>query len=342
MLDLLESCFEEQEDRPADASVIADRLGEILKQSGGGGREIVASSAQPTPEPPPAPVRKKASKPSVGAKKRKATPIEPNRDVASEPPAEVVNSIGMKLRLIPAGKSMMGLRRSDKDAFDDERPQHPVRITRPYYLGVYQVTWNDYLNTIESDTRNITGGGNHPVADVTWFDAVRFCNARSRAEGLTLFYVVNGQSVEVPDWGGSGYRLPTEAEWEYACRAGTTTSYSFGDNEGGRMLGRFAWYNSNSDGRTHPVGEKKPNAFGLFDMHGNVWEWCWDWFDSEYYRQSPESDPRGPNRTDSKVCRGGGWGSGQRPMRSANRIRNQPDYHASDLGFRVARNEATG
>ncbi len=122
------------------------------------------------------------------------------------------------------------------------------------------------------------------MEQVSWLDAVKFSNRLSEREGMAPFYEVDGEKVSVPaDWNRPGYRLPTEAEWEYACRANTATRYSFGDDAA--SLGEFAWYNGNSGGTTHSVGEKRPNGFGLYDMHGNVWEWCWDGYGAGYYKR---------------------------------------------------------
>lgn len=157
----------------------------------------------------------------------------------------------------------------------------------------------------------------------------------SRKDGLPLFYKINRQSGEVPDWNGIGYRLPTEAEWEYACRSGSSSRYCFGDDE--RSLGRYAWYSTNSGGKTHPVGEKNANAFGLHDMHGNVWEWCLDGYDAKYYHNSPERDPFGSEKATARVIRGGSWYRVSRYARLAARDGEIPVYRYAYLGFRVAR-----
>jgi len=163
------------------------------------------------------------------------------------------------------------------------------------------------------------------VEEVSWFDAVIFCNKLSAKEGLRPFYEIDDKDVRVPDWNGPGYRLPTEAEWEYACRANasTPTRYSFGDDAA--QLDEYGWFQVNSS-RTHPVGKKKPNGFGLHDMHGNVSEWCWDWYGEGYYKQSREDDPTGPAAGVglSRVLRGGGWIYGPRDCRSASRIWRPP------------------
>ena len=124
----------------------------------------------------------------------------------------------------------------------------------------------------------------------------RFCNKLSEKERKKPFYEIDGKEIRVPDWNGPGYRLPTEAEWEYACQANasTPTRFSFGNDAG--ELDDYAWFKRNSDSRPHPMGLKKPNGFGLYDMHGNVWEWCWDWQGAGYYNQSPTDDPTGPAR----------------------------------------------
>ena len=176
------------------------------------------------------------------------------------------------------------------------------------------------------------GSDDLPVEQVSWLDAVLFCNKLSEQEKRTPFYRINGTGVTIA--GGNGYRLPTEAEWEYACRAGSTTFYPFGDEVG--ELGDHAWYNGNSGRKTNSVGQNRPNAWGLYDMLGNVWEWCQDWCEVGYYRASPPADPPGPSEASSRVVRGGSWYFNPRYCRPAYRSRSMPEFRDSDLGFRVA------
>ena len=192
----------------------------------------------------------------------------------------------MKFALIPAGEFMMGSPDDDSAAGGSEKPQHRVRITRPFYLGVHEVTQAQYQEVMGNNPSffSSTADGKakvagqstdqNPVECVSWLDAAEFCNKLSEKEGLKPFYELEAGTARVLDWRGLGYRLPTEAEWEYACRANSKTQYTFGNNEG--ALGEHGWYGGNSGGQTHPVGQKRPNAFGLFDMHGNIREWCWD------------------------------------------------------------------
>jgi formylglycine-generating enzyme required for sulfatase activity len=268
----------------------------------------------------------------------------------SRPMGRWTNSIGMKLKLIPAGEFLMGSPESDKDARGDEKPQHRVRITQPFYLGIHPVTRGQFRRFVEA-TRYQTevekdgkGGygrdavrdesvqdpkfswrsvgfdqtDDHPVVNVSWNDASAFCDWLSQQEGQK-------------------YRLPTEAEWEYACRARTTTRFSFGNDE--TALGQYAWYSANSNSRTHPVGEKQPNAFGLYDMHGNVWEWCWDGYDRAYYKQSPAVDPPGPGPAAHRVFRGGSWHVASQRARSAYRAGARRS-RGNSLGFRLARDQS--
>jgi formylglycine-generating enzyme required for sulfatase activity len=229
---------------------------------------------------------------------------------------EITNSIGMKLVLIPAGEFLMGSPDSDGTADDDEKPQHRVRITRPFYLGVTELTQEQYEQVMGSTPSGFQGDPKRPVEKVSWHDAVEFCRRLSQKEGKE-------------------YRLPTEAEWEYACRAGSTTGWCFGDNES--ELGQYAWYSGNSGRGTHPVGQKKPNAWGLYDMHGNVWEWCADWYGKDYYRTSPLDDPKGPDSGGDRVLRGGSWVSNARSARSASRTTLTPGNRLNLVGFRLAR-----
>jgi formylglycine-generating enzyme required for sulfatase activity len=263
----------------------------------------------------------------------------------------ITNSIGMKLKLIPAGRFKMGSPEDDKAASsqEGEKPQHEVTLTRPFYLGVYEVTQGEfnqitgrgysYFSAVGAGRSQVEGMATDrlPVDTVSWIETIQFCNKLSAKEGLKPFYDIDGNRVKVSDWGGDGYRLPTEAEWEYACRAGTTTRFSFGDDE--KLIGEHAWHAQNSSGRTHGVGEKKPNPFGLFDMHGNAWEWCWDWYEAKYYNSPSASlDPKGPEAGAVHVHRGGSFLNRVADLRSAMRRAGTPTERYGYNGFRAARN----
>ncbi len=244
-----------------------------------------------------------------------------------------VNSIGMTLKLIPAGEFQMGS--PAKGSYEmNELPQHKVVISRPFYLGIYPVTQGEYEKVMNKNPSSNSGNDRLPVENVSWFDAVDFCNAQSAIEGLPAFYRIKPKMVEVPDWSSAGYRLPTEAEWEYACRAGTTTRFSCGDKQ--NLLKEYAWFRMNAKKTIHPVGELKPNAFGLHDMHGNVVEWCWDGFDSDYYSKSPINDPRGPEQPAWRMFRGGTVLHPGQFVRSATRFLTSPDRLGTFMGFRVS------
>lgn len=240
---------------------------------------------------------------------------------------EVTNSIGMKLVLIPKGTFQMGSPPTEAGRQDDER-QHEVTLTQDYYLGAFEVTQAQYQQVMDENPSyfqndEIQGdSGNHPVERVTWFDAVEFCR----------------QLSELPEEQSAGriYRLPTEAEWEYACRAGSKTAYSFGEDP--KLLGDYAWYYDNSNDQNHPVGEKKPNAWGLYDMQGNVWEWCDDWYGE--YPDGAVSDPTGPSEGSKRVSRGGKWGGGAAGCRSADRGGSYPSSRSVNIGFRVTMSQS--
>jgi len=267
-------------------------------------------------------------------------------------PPELITTktAGIKLKLIPAGQFLMGSPAFDGE--DDEHPQHEVRITRPFYLGLTEVTQSQYEELMGNNPSyfSANGGGKdkvagrstegHPVEKVSWLDAVKFCNKLSEKEGLKAFYELEGVRARVLSWESPGYRLPTEAEWEYACRAGAQTRYASGDADDG--LVRYAWSSANSDSVTHPVGQKQSNRFGIFDMHGNVWEWCNDEYANGYYKESPADDPHGadPALFAFRVIRGGGWYFSPRDCRSALRISYAPAVAYSDLGFRLARGQS--
>jgi formylglycine-generating enzyme required for sulfatase activity len=241
----------------------------------------------------------------------------------------------MKLALIPAGAFLMGLPESDQDAPRNQTPQRLVQFTRPFYLGIDEVTQAQYRAVTGASPSTLSGSEALPVETVNWFDALAFCNELSRHEGLTPFYVIDGQRIEVPDWNGTGYRLPTEAEWEYACRAGSRMRYCFGDDAA--ALGEYAWYGGNSGKHSHPVGQKRPNAWGLHDMHGNIAEWCWDGYDAHYYQKSPGAVPRDPSDATDRLIRGGSWARSARDCWSTYRGTAAPNQRDLAAGFRVAR-----
>ena len=219
----------------------------------------------------------------------------------------------IEFRLIPAGEFDMGSLPGELERDDDESPIRRVINSKPFYLGTCEVTQSQWKAVMGNSLRlSHFKGPDFPADGIQWADAVKFCQRLSEREHET-------------------FRLPTEAEWEFACRAGSTTSFSFGDDSS--SLSQYAWFNSNSDSQTHPVGRKKPNAFGLHDMHGNVWEWCSDWYD-EYHTDSTV-DPKGPADGITRVLRGGSWFCTPGLCRSANRGFNNPDTRDDDVGFRI-------
>jgi uncharacterized protein (TIGR02996 family) len=250
-----------------------------------------------------------------------------------------VSSLGMSLALIPAGKFRMGSPEGTSDRYEDaEGPPHAVQISRPFYLGVYPVTQAQYEQVTGSNPSQFAPerwrGRRHrreedpatfPVENVTWQEAVDFC--------ARLSALPQERSA------GRVYRLPTEAEWEYACRAGLCSCllYHFGEWADSRQ--------ANFDGlapggpylrRPTPVGSYAPNLFGLFDMHGNVSEWCADWFDPGYYPRSPRKDPRGPKEGDERILRGGSWYALGSACRAVHRGRYPPESRHGYVGFRAA------
>lgn len=277
-------------------------------------------------------VKRTNRKPIAPPSQRRIAPIEKQPVVVVPKPLEsITNSIGMKLTPIPAGTFMMGSSDSDAMARSNEKPQHYVEITQPFQLGVYPVTQAEYEQITGNNPSQFENNYHCPVEQITWFDAISFCNKLSEVEKMTPFYEISGKNVSII--GGNGYRLPTEAEWEYACRAGTTTKWYCGDDES--ELTEYAWYGLNSGDTTHSVGEKKPNQWGLYDMHGNVWEWCWDWYGG--YRDSPSLDPAGPTKGERRVLRGGSFFLQSSLVRSAYRNLTQPTPSNNFIGIRMAR-----
>jgi formylglycine-generating enzyme required for sulfatase activity len=247
------------------------------------------------------------------------------------PAKQVVNSIGMKLALIPAGKFLMGSPRDEKGR-DDEEEQHEVEISRPFYMGIHEVTQGQYEQVMGKNPALFKGNGgrpDHPVENVSWQDANDFCDKLS-----ALGKERAAQRV---------YRLPTEAEWEYACRGGARnpTAFHFGNSLSSTQAnfnGNFPYGDAPKGPylqRTSTVGSYQPNGFGLFDMHGNVREWCADRYDEDYYRNSPKKDPQGPENDRRRVVRGGSWGDLGRYCRAAGRNWYDPADRVDDVGFRV-------
>jgi formylglycine-generating enzyme required for sulfatase activity len=235
---------------------------------------------------------------------------------------------------IPGGTFEMGSAEAD----EIDQPRHTVYVS-PLLLDKYPVTQEKYEQLMGVNPSHWKSP-KRPVDRVRWRDAAAYCNARSRAEGLMPAY---DPTTWECDFAADGYRLPTEAEYEYSLRAGTTTAYFFGDTP--TDLKRYAWFKANSPRGSHPVGEKTPNPWGLHDMIGNLWEWCQDRYQEDYYLQSPERDPRGPAAGENRVVRGGCWNSRPSDCRSAYRNCEMPQFtelcFAKDvhgqIGFRCAR-----
>jgi len=219
-----------------------------------------------------------------------------------------VNGVVQRMRYIPLGTFTMG--RSEGEADRGGEESHPVTISRGYWLAESECTQALYGSVMGSNPSEFTGDANRPVEQMSWDDCQQFLTKLNvQARGL-------------------GARLPTEAEWEYACRAGTQTPYA------GASLDALGWYGDNSGNQTHAVKQKSANAWGLFDMHGNVWEWCSDWYDN--YAPGVVSDPIGPASGSYRVYRGGGWSDFARNCRSANRDRSEPGYrNYGYFGFRL-------
>ncbi len=248
--------------------------------------------------------------------------------VPPPPPAGMV--------LIPAGSFQMG------DSFNEgqsgARPVHTVTVSA-FYMDRYEVTkalWDEVANWAEDNGYDIgpgSGSGkgaDHPVWNVSWYEAVKWANARSEKEGLTPCYNLSAWSC---NWSANGYRLPTEAEWEKAARGGLSGKrYPWGNDIG---YGRANY--RDCVGGTAPVGSYQPNGYGVYDMAGNVWEWCWDWHSEDYYSSSPGSDPRGPSSGSARMERGGGWYYSASYCRVALRDYYSPGIEYYTLGFRLVR-----
>ncbi|PZV27035.1 MAG: serine/threonine protein kinase [Snowella sp.] len=239
-------------------------------------------------------------------------PASPRPSVSSSQALIETLPGGIKLEMVmlPAGSFMMG-----SDDYDDEKPRHQVTL-KEFAIGKYPVTQEQYQAIMGNNTSHFKNNPTNPVEEVSWNDSQAFCQK------------INQKT-------GKKYRLPSEAEWEYACRAGTQTRYYFGDNE--KQLGEYAWYSENSGSKTHPVGQKKPNDWGLYDMSGNVREWCGDSWHDNYKKAPTDGSSWNDNHSESspRTLRGGSWYDNSRYCRSANRIRCLADVRYYDIGFRV-------
>jgi formylglycine-generating enzyme required for sulfatase activity len=301
-----------------------DQAHAALREIISGGWRNVAFSWAETPGTQPASQSASPASPSAGSwQAQPAYPLwDGNESVADYAKRAGIKdvqitltldgNVTMKLTLIPAGKFLMGSPEGEMDRQYDEGPQHEVRISRPFYMGIYHVTQDQYEQITGKNPSRFKGAQN-PVAGISWDDAVAFCTKLSQKKGRAV-------------------SLPTEAQWEYSCRAGSTSRFSFGDDA--NKLDDYAWHNGNSN-KARPVGQKNPNDFALYDMHGNVSQWCSDWY-AETYANASQTDPTGPASDSTRVARGGSWNADPRNCRSASRGRRFPADRGDLTGFRVA------
>jgi len=322
LLDVLEKCWEDEPaERHTDGQALAVVLGAELAKSQPAAPAAPTAAAAPEAAPPR----------SRGRRANLDQLFDSIERTAPERSKLVTNAVGMKLVLIPAGSFLMGSPPEEPGHKANEGPVHEVHLTKDFYLGIHPVTQEQYqiVMGVNPARFSVTAGGglDHPVENVTWDDAVQFCRKLSEREEEKK--------------AGRRYRLPTEAEWEYACRAGTSGVFSFG---AALLPGQANFDTSYPLGggqtatalqTTSRVGAYPANHFGLHDMHGNVWEWCADWLDSGYYRLSPRRDPTGPANGQFRVIRGGSWRNHAVTCRSAYRNGLAPTARDTITGFRV-------
>jgi formylglycine-generating enzyme required for sulfatase activity len=254
--------------------------------------------------------------------------VKPNAGNTSTDGATATSADGIEMILVKGGTFTMGCTSEQSDCDNDEKPTHQVTLS-DFYIGKYEVTQKQWKEIMGNNPSKFTGCDNCPVEQVSWNDIQDFIKKLNQKTGKR-------------------YRLPTEAEWEYAARGGASTgSASTGSASTGSATGAtkyagsnnvdiVAWYSGNSNSKTHPVGQKQPNELGIYDMSGNVWEWCADWYDEGYYNNSPRNNPRGPTKGDYRVLRGGSWFLNYWYCRVANRNNGYPDYRYFNSGFRLA------
>lgn len=288
---------------------------------------IVVLTGCGQPPAPPTPTSDSATQSSASA----AVPVS-----SDNAPLALTSQSGVEMVALPAGEFLMGSDRGNPD----EAPAHKVRVSA-FMMDKYEVSHELFAKAQLPNPSHWQDHPKKPVERVRWRDAKQYCNERSLLEGLKPCY-----DEKTPDWtcdfSANGYRLPTEAEWEYACRAGSTGAYDFGQADKLRL---YSWFSDNAGERTHPVGEKKPNRWGLFDLYGNVSEWCEDVYSADYYQHSPSADPAGPASTGKdvkRVMRGGSWKASTDMSRASYR-QGQPTgdsdacFFTDYCGFRCVR-----
>jgi len=228
---------------------------------------------------------------------------------------------------VPAGSFLIG----SVNGFENERPTRQIFISKPFFISKYEISILNY-SMLVTGTYPIVENPGLPASGISWLDAIKFCNSLSLSEGFGQCYKISNDTV-LWDTSANGFRLPTEAEWEYACRAGSKSSYS-----GNGVLDDMGWYSANSGHKIHPSGKKQANSRGIYDMHGNLWEWCWDYFYENYYQFIDEYDPKGPADGDIHCLRGGAYDCGEVYARSANRT-YQGGFDNKNVGIRLVRNK---
>jgi formylglycine-generating enzyme required for sulfatase activity len=252
---------------------------------------------------------------------------------------ELMPKLAAKLSGVNETGSLPGFVRIEGGSFQmgsstgesNEKPIHTVTV-KSFSMGKYQVTQKEWTAVMGSNPSNFKGD-NRPVENVTWYETVEYCNKRSLKEGLTPAYRGSGDTITC-DWNANGYRLPSEAEWEFAAKGGAK-EYLITEYSGSNNVEAVAWYTGNSGSSTHPVGTKAANSLGLYDMSGNVWEWCWDWYGP--YDNSSQTNPAGASSGSVRVVRGGSWLNSAGLVRSAYRYSYAPSFRSSYIGFRLVR-----
>jgi len=244
----------------------------------------------------------------------------------------ITTSSNMEFVLVKGGTFKMG-NTFGEDAFEDEFPVHSVTLSN-YYIGTYEVIQTEWVAVMGSNPSSFKAD-NKPVENISWFDAVTFCNKLSTREGLTPCYTIGRNNNVTCNWTANGYRMPSEAEWEFAARGGLESKgYIF---SGSNSIDEVGFYKDNSMSMSHPTGSKRSNELGIYDMSGNVWEWCWDWY-SNSYQPGAVTNPHGVEQGIERCRRGGGWAQPPKSSRSSNRLGTPPEAKFNYVGLRLVKN----